>query len=191
GNDPGVEKKPGELKLISIARIAPEKNTLGLLELLAEKGKNGTELSLYGPVYDPAYWEKCLAVIAGMPEGVRVEHAEGIPPDEASAAIRRHHAFILLTKGENHGHAIMEALLAGRPVIISDRTPWKKVEEDGVGFMGSLSEKEPFERALQVLSEMDQEEFDRLRARVIEQGRTLKESEYLEEAYQRFFQGDG
>ncbi len=187
-DDPGVEKKPGELKLVSIARIAPEKNTLELLRSLAEFGQEGIRLDLFGPIYDKGYWEKCLEVIEQMPEGVKVEHTDGIPPNRTTATIRDHHAFVLLTKGENFGHAILESLIAGRPVIISDRTPWSKVEQDGMGYVVSLEKREQIGNAIEALREMGQEAFDRSRLRIIERAEKLKEGHGLKEAYQHLLE---
>jgi glycosyltransferase involved in cell wall biosynthesis len=36
--------------------------------------------------------------------------------------------------GENFGHVIVEALSAGCPILISDRTPWRGLAERGVGW---------------------------------------------------------
>lgn len=187
--DPGIEKCPGNLKLISIARIAPEKNTLGLLELLLEKGRPGVHLDLYGPVYDPEYWEKCQRLIERMPEGISVRHRSGISPEGAAEEIRKHHAFILLTKGENFGHAILEALLAGRPVLISDRTPWKGIEEKGVGKVLRLGEGERNGALLQEFLDMDSPSFDRMREQVKTYAQKLLEEHEDGKGYERLFDG--
>ena len=41
---------------------------------------------------------------------------------------------ILPTHGESFGHIIVEAWAAGCPVLISDRTPWRELREQGVGW---------------------------------------------------------
>jgi glycosyltransferase involved in cell wall biosynthesis len=41
---------------------------------------------------------------------------------------------VLPTRSENFGHAIAEALAAGRPVLTTDTTPWNDLEEYGCGW---------------------------------------------------------
>jgi glycosyltransferase involved in cell wall biosynthesis len=189
--DPGVEKEAGRLDLISIARIAPEKNTLGLLESLAESDLAGIRLDLYGPVYDEGYWEKCERAIERMPEGIEVRHRSGISPERAADEIRAHHAFVLLTKGENFGHAILEALLAGRPVILSDRTPWQDVEEKGVGELLTLEDKKGHQEVLKRFRDLSSDEFQELLKRVRTYGERVRgDREKEEERYHPLLQGD-
>jgi glycosyltransferase involved in cell wall biosynthesis len=45
-----------------------------------------------------------------------------------------YHFFILPTLGENFGHVFIEALAAGCPLIISDRTPWLNLEKQRIGW---------------------------------------------------------
>ena len=42
-------------------------------------------------------------------------------------------ALLLLSKSENFGNVVVEALAQGTPVIVSKGTPWKIVEEENVG----------------------------------------------------------
>jgi glycosyltransferase involved in cell wall biosynthesis len=46
-------------------------------------------------------------------------------PSESQTILSKYEAFILLTKGENFGHSIYEALSVGTPVIITNKTPWQ------------------------------------------------------------------
>ena len=49
-------------------------------------------------------------------------------------ALARADAFALATQGENYGVAILEAFDAGLPVLISDTTPWRGLQETGCGW---------------------------------------------------------
>jgi glycosyltransferase involved in cell wall biosynthesis len=60
-------------------------------------------------------------------------HGE-LSPADIPHSMREAHFFYLPTRGENYGHAIVEALQYGRPVIISDRTPWRFGPDDAAGF---------------------------------------------------------
>ncbi|MGR5966571.1 glycosyltransferase [Bacillus cereus] len=70
--------------------------------------------------------------------------------------------FLFPTFGENYGHVIVESLLAGCPVIISDQTPWKNLENEGAGWTISLEKEETFIAALNDIVHMDSEEFQQL-----------------------------
>jgi glycosyltransferase involved in cell wall biosynthesis len=60
--------------------------------------------------------------------------------------------------GENFGHVIVEAMCAGLPVIISDRTPWRGLEAKGIGWDLSLDSLEAFTSVLQRCVGMDANE---------------------------------
>lgn len=53
--------------------------------------------------------------------------------------IADYHLFVLLTAGENFGNSIFEALHAGTPVLISDKTPWRGLEAMQAGWDVDLS----------------------------------------------------
>lgn len=52
--------------------------------------------------------------------------------------------FFVPTKGENFGHVFIEALSAGVPILVSDKTPWRDLEAKGVGWDISLHKQENF-----------------------------------------------
>jgi glycosyltransferase involved in cell wall biosynthesis len=151
---PPAPKRPGELRAAFLSRITGKKNLAGALEMLA--GVRGrVRFTVYGPVEDAAYWERCRALIAGLPENVRVEHAGPLPPGQVNAALAAHHLFLFPTLGENFGHVVLEALLAGLPVLTSDRTPWGGLEAAGAGWALPLEQPERFAAVLQAYTELD------------------------------------
>jgi glycosyltransferase involved in cell wall biosynthesis len=42
------------------------------------------------------------------------------------------------TTHENFGHAIIESWGFGRPVLLSDNTPWKELQKEGLGYCTPL-----------------------------------------------------
>ena len=48
----------------------------------------------------------------------------------------------------------------GRIVVLSDQTPWRKLEEEFVGFDIALNNASKFMEAIHKLSELNQSEFD-------------------------------
>ncbi|MCG8579908.1 MAG: glycosyltransferase [Bacteroidales bacterium] len=131
-----IEKNTGELKLVSLARIAPEKNTLFALERLAELPDfNGSiRFDLFGQIYNEDYWQQCRNVIAQLPSNITVEHKGTVDAELVGETIQNYHALFMPTRGENFGHVILESLSAGRPVLISDQTPWRGLMSEMSGW---------------------------------------------------------
>lgn len=152
------EKSPGSLKLICVARIAPEKNIDFALRILASV-KSNIEFDIYGPVYSEAYSEECRKIAAELPANITVRFHAPVAPDELPGKFAQAHALFLPTRGENFGHVILEALTAGCPVIISDRTPWRDLEAQKAGFDISLDAKSAMIAAIEKIAEMNQNTF--------------------------------
>lgn len=153
-----IEKKRGELKIVFVGRIHPIKNLLFLLNYIKPLPSN-ILLTIVGAVEDEGYWNKCRLLIKTFSPNIRVTFKEGIPNSQIGSLISDHHIFALPTEGENFGHAIFESLAAGRPVLISDQTPWRNLEEEKAGWDIPLSEPERFVAIIERLAAMDQEEY--------------------------------
>jgi glycosyltransferase involved in cell wall biosynthesis len=155
-----VEKNTNSLKCVFVSRMSPKKNLLFLLNLLQEVKAN-VSLSIVGPAEDQKYWEQCQGVIASLPGHIHTKYLGAIPNDELAAIYRQNHLFILPTHGENFGHVIFESLLNGRPVLISDLTPWKNIEKEKIGWDLPLTEKQPFIDKIEEAANWNQEQFNR------------------------------
>lgn len=127
-------KREGQLNLVYFSLIAEKKNLLFTLELLNSPELYEVRLDIIGPVKDNYYWIKCLGYIAGMNNPDRISYKGDIRPEQVSGVLSNYHAMILTTHGENFGHAIIEMLSVGRPVFISDRTPWKDITKHQAGY---------------------------------------------------------
>ncbi|MBG9937308.1 glycosyl transferase family 1 [Bacillus tropicus] len=155
------DKKSGELKLIFISRITKKKNLKGALTFL--KGVNGNiTFDIYGPIEDQDYWKECRDVIESLPNNVQVNYMGQINNNKVHVLFTSYDAFLFPTFGENYGHVIVESLLAGCPVIISDQTPWRNLENEGAGWTIPLEKEETFIAALNDLVHMDSEELQQL-----------------------------
>lgn len=144
-------KASGELQLVCIGRISPEKGTLdGLLQLLPFAHRN-IQLDLYGAIYDTAYWEKCQAVIQQLTSACTVQYKGVVASDAIPTLLQGYHFLYAPTTGENYGHALVESLMNYRPVIVTPFTPWKNLEEHQAGYDGALSDFGKFiEQALEM-----------------------------------------
>ena len=117
-------------------------------------------LDIYGYIDDMDYAQKCKAVIKKLPGNIVVNIKGPIPNTEVFEKISQYHVFVLPTLGENFGHAIFEALSAGRPVLISDQTPWLQLEKNKVGWDIPLNNPLSFMQKVEEAAEWNQEEFD-------------------------------
>lgn len=165
GPDSVPPKRPGALKAVFLGRIAPIKNLLGALEVLAGL-KAEIEYTIHGPIEDRAYWSRCERAIAALPANVRATYAGPLEPRDVIPALRRHHLLYCPSESENFGHAILESLVAGRPVLTGDRTPWKDLEAQGAGWALPLSDRPRFAAVLERLAGAGEAEFRATVARV-------------------------
>ncbi len=126
-------KQAGRLRLIYLSLITEKKNLHLLLQVL-QSCTAVIELDIYGPVKDTAYWLQCQKLMQQLPPNVVVTYHADIQPALVQDIIARYDAFILLTKGENFGHAIYESFSVGRPVITSYFTPWNNLQQQQGGW---------------------------------------------------------
>jgi len=160
-------KVPGRLHIVFVSRLSRMKNLAGALKMVA--GISGqVSLDLYGPLEDAAYWAECRDLISALPENIQVRYLGQIAHEEIGLAFATHELFLLPTFGENFGHVIAEALLAGCPVLISDQTPWRGLEALGVGWDLPLTASARFREVLQHCVDMGPEEHAVMCARATE-----------------------
>ena len=126
------------LRLVTVALISSMKNHLLVLKAL-RKVKANVVWDIYGPVKDDAYWESCLAEMQKLPKHIQVNMHGGIAPSKVSEALADAYFYIQPSQSENFGHALFEALMNGKPLIISDQTPWRHLEEKQAGWGFSVT----------------------------------------------------
>ncbi len=155
-------KEKNRLKMVFISRIAPVKNLLYALEILAQSKFTGSILfDIYGPDEDKEYWRACKEMIKKLPPNIQVDYRGFVEPSQIGDRLSNYHLFFLPTKGENFGHAIVEAMRVGLIPIISDKTPWQNLEDFNAGFSLSLEDSKAFFEAIEKVLEMDDEQFRR------------------------------
>lgn len=153
-----VPKKKGELKLVFLSRISKMKNLIGALNILKEIDQGKITFTIHGPIEDPAYWEECEDIIKQLPANITAQYKGEVPSEQVCSVIGQHDLFFLPTFGEGFGHVIIEALSSGCPVLISDRTPWRNLEEDHVGWEFSLDQSKEFVKKIKYCVEMEHED---------------------------------
>jgi len=155
---PVAAKNAGKLKLVTIALISPMKNIKLVLEALS-KCRSLVTYDIYGPVKDAAYWQECQQLIATMPNNICVQYHGAVTPDKILNTLTDYHCMIQPSKSENFGHALYEALAAGKLVITSHYTPWNKLEEANAGFNVDINNIQSIVDAIEKMASLDNEAY--------------------------------
>lgn len=161
-----LEKVPGQLRLIFLSRISGKKGLDMALRTLAALDSGQVRLDIYGPIEDVRHWNECRALIDSMPAHITVQYCGELPHARIREVIPAYHFLFFPTLGENFGYVIIESLLAGRPVLISDQTPWRDLQSRQIGFDIPLAQPELFVQTLHTLIALDQAGFDAYQASV-------------------------
>jgi glycosyltransferase involved in cell wall biosynthesis len=162
--DEKPSKTPGHLKLIFYSRIARKKNLPYLLERLRKVTDGRIELTIAGPVEDEKCWREAEEQISKLPENVRINIVGTVSYADGLALLKQHHLFVLPTVYENFGYVVLEALAAGCPVLISERTIWTTEIESKAGQAIPLDQKDEWESALKEFVGMGPAEFSKMSA---------------------------
>ncbi len=166
-------KAKGELRVAFLSRITRKKNLDGALRTLSLGLRGDVQFNIYGGVDDPTYWRECQQLMRSLPENIRVRYFGPIEHSDVASTLAKNDVFFLPTHGENFGHVVVEAMLAGCMVLISNRTPWHDLEEKGVGWTLPLEEPGSFADVLQEAIDMAPEEFARRSQRAVVYGMTV------------------
>ena len=118
---------------LALGRVHPIKNLHFALEALQDVDLKGKHLrvELVGPAEDEVYLQHLLSL---SKPGLDIVHVGAVPPHELGEVWRRSHALLMPTTHENFGHAVVEAWAHGRPVLLSDQTPWRGLSEADLGW---------------------------------------------------------
>ena len=165
------------LKLLMLGRIHPKKNLHLALEALSSLDLQGcsVEVALVGPAEDGPYLNLLLDFSA---PGLSVRHLGALPPEELGEVWAKNHALLMPTTHENFGHAVVEAWAHGRPVLLSDRTPWKGLREESTGWDEPL-DLESWERALQDMLTWDNDHWAAMSRASLDKHRNLMKDSAL------------
>ncbi|MBL7831037.1 MAG: glycosyltransferase, partial [Saprospiraceae bacterium] len=124
--------------------------------------KANINLDIIANLEDKSYWSECQRYINDLPKNIVVNFLGPQPHNTIEKEIEKSHLFFLPTKGENFGHAIFESLASGRPVLISDQTPWTGLEAKNAGWDLPLNDKAAFVKAIEQMAQMDQITYDEM-----------------------------
>ncbi len=152
------EKKRGQAKLVFLSRFMRKKNFNWLLDHI-RKLKDELSIDIFGPLEDAEYWAECQAIIKTLPPNIKIEAKGPVLHDDVASTLAKYHFFVLPTLGENFGHIFIEALAAGCPLIISDRTPWRNLAKDVIGWDLPLEDPNAWVSVVNNCLNMDNEDY--------------------------------
>ncbi|HJQ11890.1 MAG TPA: glycosyltransferase [Gemmatimonadaceae bacterium] len=158
-----ASKRSGTAAVTFLSRICRMKNLDTAIEVLSGV-KGNVEFAVYGPIEDRDYWGAAVRAASQLPDNIKFTYKGVIPQDSVATVLAHSDLFLLPTRGENYGHVIIEALAAGCPVLISDRTRWRDLELAGIGWDVSLNDLAGFRSALEHVIQMGEDQHSRMRA---------------------------
>ncbi len=183
------EKNPGQLNLVFISRISPKKNLKFAITCLSELNLEGSvQMEIYGPLEDEFYWNECQKEMAKLPDNIKVEYKGVVTPKDLYKVWQNNHFLFFPTLHENYGHVIYESLSAGIPLIISDQTPWRDLQNKKLGFDLPLNDKKGWIQSLQHAANFTNDEFKDYSASCVQFAISKFDKESFRKRYIQLFQ---
>ena len=155
-----AKKQESILRLVHLSLITPVKN-IKILILVLSNCKETISLDIYGPIKDESYWQGCKDAMLLLPPNVSVVFKGDLQPTEVQKTLQQYDSLILLTAGENFGHALFESLSVGRPIITSYFTPWNNLESQNAGWNVDIQRPETITTLLDLLAKIDNQIWQR------------------------------
>jgi glycosyltransferase involved in cell wall biosynthesis len=180
-----LRKEINVLKLVTIALISLMKNHLLVLQALVNC-TDDIEYNIYGPIKDTEYWELCKNQIALLPSNIKVQYHGEINPTEVENTLTQNHVFIMPSKSENFGHALVEALSCGKPIITSHATPWNNLLENKAG-INCNEDVQSINNAINFFAEMNAETYEQFANGAAQYATKKNDKEILHLQYQQMF----
>ena len=132
------------LRICYCGRIHPYKNLNFAIEVLSKISYIPIQFNIIGAISDTEYWSKCKVNLSKLSSNITWKQLEPRDINWFLQQLASHHITFNPSLGENFGHAIAESLSVGTPVLISDKTPWRNLNEYGVGWDIPLNELDTF-----------------------------------------------
>lgn len=126
-----IRSSNNPLRLAFLARIHPIKNLQFLANVLVNIDVH-VELDIYGTVDDQKYLDKCILAFDTVKNNTKVRFCGEVHQSRVVSVLSKYDLYLLPTLGENFGHTIFESLNARTPVLVSDKTPWRGKEFEGL-----------------------------------------------------------
>ena len=155
-------KDKGSVKFVFLSRIVRKKNIHFFLERLREIKSGKIEFQIIGPPEDADYLVECQTIVKTLPKNISVSFTGAFPYREALEKIAESHFFVLPTLNENFGYVCIEALAAGSPLLISDRTVWNDVQKHNAGWRIPLEDVSGWNKRVEFCLNMNDSEYKKM-----------------------------
>jgi glycosyltransferase involved in cell wall biosynthesis len=159
---PQAIKTSNNLQVVFTGRMHPIKNLHYLLQALKHV-KGHIILNIIATQEDDVYLDKCKQLANELGKHINVNWLLNLPHHLIKTQLQAAHFFALLSEVESFGHAIFEALAVGCPVLISDQTPWKNLQEKQAGWDLPISDLNVITTTLQKIIDMDNQDWQSYR----------------------------
>ncbi len=127
------EARQGPLRVVLLSRLSRMKNVAFAIDVVASSPVP-VQFDIWGTVEDEVYWRECQGRMKALPAHVHVNYKGPALHDCVPDILASYDLMFMPSLGENYGHVITEAFMAGTPVLISDRTPWRGLARAGIGW---------------------------------------------------------
>lgn len=182
------DKDPQLLRIVLPARISAMKNTAAAIRIVNQL-KFPVEFDLWGLNEDQKFWKQCEDEISQSPKHVKVTYRGELAHEKLHDVLKTYDLMLMPTLGENFGHSIVEALAAGLPVVISDRTPWRNLQLQKIGYDLPLDHEAGFVKAISELQSLTASDFHQVRANCLQFVLKWKNCSSDVEQYEKMFKG--
>lgn len=117
------------LKIMSVGRVCEIKNNLEMIKCIVDVNIPCI-YDIYGNIEDKEYYQNCMKVVAeNKSPNIKINFKGGIEHRQILNLYKDYEIFFSLTKSENYGQAIAEALANGCRLILSKgTTPWDDID---------------------------------------------------------------
>ena len=123
-----------------------------------------------------------------LPANICWKWAGMVASEDVVDTLKQHHVFLFPTLGENYGHVIQEALSAGCGIVLSDQTPWKQLEEYGVGYVYPVEAVDDYCAAIEGYAAMNQSQFQEVVDRAQHYAAKCRKERIKDTGYRRIFE---
>ena len=180
-------KQISQLNCVFISRIHSIKNLLYAINVVKSVAGCSILFDIYGPVEDEKYFQKCKEAASQANVHISINFKGPIVNSAIFNLLQNYHLFFLPTQGENFGHIIFEALTSGCVVLISNKTPWKGIEDKNAGWALPLTDNRIFGDKLKQLCDMNEQAFNEKSKAAYDYARTYVASMNLKNRYINLF----
>jgi glycosyltransferase involved in cell wall biosynthesis len=130
---PTIQRK--RRQVVFLGRVHPKKGLDILMPALSLCASRWPDLEtvVAGPD-DDAEWARVSDQIKSLNPVPNVRYVGPVYGDAKFALLAESTVFVLPSRSENFGQAVVEAMACGTPVVVSTNCPWRCVQEAGAGY---------------------------------------------------------